>query len=102
LSRKKNTTEVVEDTVAQKLEAAGCWRRASACWLSVMGNVECTEAQREWLLLRREYCLAQILPSALPEKLDISEVSKAADATLRRMGIASPSGEVFRKGIPTY
>ncbi|MFI0561014.1 PerC family transcriptional regulator, partial [Escherichia coli] len=29
--------------------------------------------------------------------LDISEVAKAADATLRRMGIASPSGEVFRK-----
>ncbi|MGC9911072.1 PerC family transcriptional regulator, partial [Escherichia coli] len=25
-----------------------------------MGNVECTEAQREWLLLRRNYCLAQI------------------------------------------
>ncbi|ENZ4956312.1 PerC family transcriptional regulator, partial [Escherichia coli] len=24
----------------------------------------------------------------------------AADATLRRMGIASPSGEVFRKGTP--
>ncbi|WP_285276947.1 PerC family transcriptional regulator, partial [Escherichia coli] len=36
--------------VAQKLEAAGCWRRASARWLFVMGNVECTEAQREWLL----------------------------------------------------
>ncbi|EGF5006361.1 PerC family transcriptional regulator, partial [Escherichia coli] len=24
----------------------------------------------------------------------------AADATLRRMGIATPSGEVFRKGTP--
>ncbi|EFN8543140.1 PerC family transcriptional regulator, partial [Escherichia coli O117] len=23
-----------------------------------------------------------------------------ADATLRRMGIASPSGEIFRKGTP--
>ncbi|WP_150333916.1 PerC family transcriptional regulator [Escherichia coli] len=46
--------------VAQKLEAAGCWRRASDRWLFVMGNVECTEAQREWLLLRRNYCLAQI------------------------------------------
>ncbi|WP_157940326.1 PerC family transcriptional regulator, partial [Escherichia coli] len=29
-----------------------------------------------------------------------SEVAKAADATLRRMGIASPSGEAFRKGPP--
>lgn len=29
-------------------------------WLLVMGDFECTEAQREWLLLRRNYCLAQI------------------------------------------
>ncbi|EOK2339221.1 TPA: PerC family transcriptional regulator [Escherichia coli] len=74
-----------------------CWRSASACWLFVMGNFECTEAQREWLLLRRNYCLAQISSPPLPEKLDISEVAKAADARLRRMGIASSSGEVFRK-----
>ncbi|WP_250881898.1 PerC family transcriptional regulator [Escherichia coli] len=87
----------MEDTVALKLEAAGHWRRASARWLSVMGSFEYTEAQREWLLLRRNYCLAQISPSALPEKLDISEVARAADATLKRMGIASPSGEVFRQ-----
>ncbi|WP_332115713.1 PerC family transcriptional regulator, partial [Escherichia coli] len=26
----------MEDMVAQKLEAAGCWRRASARWLFVM------------------------------------------------------------------
>lgn len=101
MSRKKSTPEVVEDIIAQKLEAAGCWRRASARWLFVMGNVECTEAQREWwLLLRRNYCLAQISSPPLPEKLDISEVAKAADATLRRMGIVSPSGEIFRKGTP--
>ncbi|EKJ7445012.1 PerC family transcriptional regulator, partial [Escherichia coli] len=48
----------------------------------------------------RNYCLAQISSPPLPEKLDISEVAKAADATLRRMGIATPSGEVFRKGTP--
>ncbi|EFH7297978.1 PerC family transcriptional regulator [Escherichia coli] len=90
----------MEDTVAQKLEAAGHWRRASARWLFVMGNFECTEAQREWLLLRRNYCLAQISSPPLPETLDISEVAKAADATLKQMGIARPSGEVFRKGIP--
>ncbi len=101
MSRKKSTPEAVEDAVAQKLEAAGCWRRASARWLFVMGNFECTEAQREWLLLRRNYCLAQIAsPPPPPEKLDIRDVAKAADATLRRMGIASPSGEVFRKGTP--
>ncbi|HAV9946837.1 TPA: PerC family transcriptional regulator [Escherichia coli] len=90
----------MEGAVAQKLEAAGHWRRASARWLSVMGNFEYTEAQRDWLLLRRNYCLAQISPSALPEKLDISEVARAADARLKRMGIARPSRELFRKSVP--
>ncbi|EEC7228719.1 PerC family transcriptional regulator [Escherichia coli] len=90
----------LQDSRGGSLEAAGCWRRASDRWLFVMGNVECTEAQREWLLLRRNYCLAQISSPPLPETLDISEVAKAADATLRRMGIATPSGEVFRKGTP--
>ncbi|HAP0124637.1 TPA: PerC family transcriptional regulator [Escherichia coli] len=92
----------MEDKIAQKLEDAGNWRRASARWLFVMGNFECTEAQREWLLLRRNHCLAQISSPQPSEKLDISEVAKAADATLRRMGIASPSGEVFRKGISAW
>jgi hypothetical protein len=100
--RKKSVPEAVEDAVAQRLEDAGHWRRASARWLSVMGNLEHTEAQREWLLLRRNYCLAQISPPELPDKLDIREVAKAADATLRRMGIASPSGEVFRAAGATH
>ncbi|WP_268640534.1 PerC family transcriptional regulator, partial [Escherichia coli] len=65
--------------VAQKLEAAGCWRRASARWLFVMGNVECTEAQREWLLLRRNYWLAPISSPPLSERLDVSEVAGGAD-----------------------
>ncbi|ENJ3118408.1 PerC family transcriptional regulator [Salmonella enterica] len=53
------------DPVAQNLEAAGHWRRASTRWLLVMGDFECTEAQREWLLLRRNYCLApELLPCA--------------------------------------
>ncbi|EHM2992826.1 PerC family transcriptional regulator [Escherichia coli] len=73
--------------VAQRLEAAGHWRRASARWLSVMGLSEHTEAQWEWLLRRREYCLAQILPPARSDKLDVAEVARAANATLKRMGI---------------
>lgn len=60
------------DAVAQKLEAARFWRRASARWLVVMGLGEYTEAQREWLLQRRKYCLAQIYPPAHSDKLDIS------------------------------
>ncbi|KHI16182.1 transcriptional regulator, partial [Escherichia coli] len=45
--------------IALKLEAAGCWRRASARWLVVMGAGDITDAQREWLLRRRAYCMAQ-------------------------------------------
>lgn len=47
LSRNKITPEAVIDPVAQNLEAAGHWRRASTRWLLVMGDFECTEAQRE-------------------------------------------------------
>ncbi|ELF1538797.1 PerC family transcriptional regulator [Salmonella enterica] len=82
LSRNKITPEAVIDPVAQNLEAAGHWRRASTRWLLVMGDFECTEAQREWLLLRRSGCccagiiaLRRYLPLA-PVKLDISDVTK--------------------------
>lgn len=63
----------MEDPLAEKLEVAGHWRRASARWLAIMGYAKYTEEQREWLLRRREYCLAKIYPRAQPEKLDISE-----------------------------
>lgn len=57
---------------------------------------EYTEAQREWMIQRRAFCLAQIPPPVLPEKIDIREISRAADKTLQQMGIACPSGEAFR------
>ncbi|EBO9779989.1 PerC family transcriptional regulator [Salmonella enterica subsp. enterica] len=75
LSRNKITPEAVIDPVAQNLEAAGHWRRASTRWLLVMGDFECTEAQREWLLLRGIIALRRYLPLA-PVKLDISDVTK--------------------------
>ncbi|EOC1940925.1 PerC family transcriptional regulator, partial [Escherichia coli] len=53
MSRKKSTPEVVEDTVAQKLEAAGYWRRASARWGKLMRQPGYTEKQREWLYRRK-------------------------------------------------
>lgn len=37
------------------------------------------------------------MPPPPPEKLDIRDVAKAADATLKQMGIVRPSGEAFRK-----
>lgn len=77
----------MDDPIALKLESAGLWRRASARWLAVMAGSEYTEGQREWLLRRRAYCLTRICPPVQPEKVDICEVAKAADKTLKRMGI---------------
>ncbi|EFG1570215.1 PerC family transcriptional regulator [Escherichia coli] len=71
MSRKKSTPEVVEDLIALKLEVAGCWRRASARWLVVMGASDITDAQREWLLRRREYCIVQTTSHVLNEKMNI-------------------------------
>ncbi|WP_252353157.1 PerC family transcriptional regulator, partial [Escherichia coli] len=56
--------------------------------LVVMGAADITDAQREWLLLRRKYCLAQIKSLLGPQNMNTTEfreVAKAADATLRQM-----------------
>ena len=45
----------------------------------------------------REYCLAQISPSSLPERLDISEVARANDATPKRMGGGNAESELSDK-----
>ncbi|EIU0547318.1 PerC family transcriptional regulator [Escherichia coli] len=101
LSTQKRALEAVDDLIALKLEAAGCWRRASARWLVVMGAGDITDAQREWLLRRRAYCMAQTTSHVLNEKMNIRGVAKAADETLKRMGIAELSEEMFRKR-PSY
>ncbi|MEE4407084.1 PerC family transcriptional regulator [Enterobacter mori] len=90
-------TEGVSDRIAERLEEVGLWRRAMARWLVVMLLPEMTEAQREWVRKRRLYCNLQILPSLGPEKLDISDVARAANETQTRMGIARPNGVSFRQ-----
>lgn len=71
MSWEKSTPEVVEDMVAQKLEAVGHWRRASARWLLVMRSFKCTETQREWMFFCRNYCLLQISPQVLSVRLEM-------------------------------
>ncbi|HAO0396008.1 TPA: PerC family transcriptional regulator [Escherichia coli] len=88
MSRKKSAPEVVEDTVAQKLEAAGYWRRASARWGKLMRQPGYTEKQREWLYRRKIYCQMQIKPARSSDRPDICEISEAADVMLRHTGIA--------------
>ena len=86
----------VSDGIAEKLEAAGLWRRAAARWLVVMNGVKHTDAQREWIRQRRKYCQSRITPLAAPGKLDIVAINKAANATQERMGLSRPSGSMFR------
>lgn len=91
----------VDDEVAQKLEAAGLWRRAAARWLTVMAAWSLTDAQRVWVCQRRAYCLSQVAPAIKPERPDFAAVARAAKATQARMGLSRPDGEAFRlKGAP--
>lgn len=93
-------SDVVNNAVAEKLEASELWRRAKARWLEVMQSPGLTESQRLWIRQRRAFCQSQITPLAAPEKLDITEIARAASATQERMGIAQPNGAMFR-AFPT-
>ncbi|MGR7464288.1 PerC family transcriptional regulator [Klebsiella aerogenes] len=86
-------TEGVSDSIAERLEEVGLWRRAAARWLVVM----LLQIQREWVRKRRLYCYVQILPPTGPEKLDIMDVGRAVNETQARMGIARPNGVSFRQ-----
>lgn len=87
----------VRDMAAEKLEAAGLWRRAATRWLSLLKSYNLTDGQREWLLLRQKYCLRQVASVQVSEVPDAREIGKAADAVLAAMGLASPNGRVFRR-----
>lgn len=93
-------SDVVNDAVAEKLEASGLWRRAKARWLEVMQSPGLTESQRLWIRERRVFCQSQVTPLVVPEKLDITEIARAASATQERMGIAQPNGAMFRAFPP--
>lgn len=69
---------MVEDEAAQKLEAAGLWRRAASRWLDVMQQHGLTEQQRDWIRLHRKYCFSSLKPIKSPEKLDAAEIARAA------------------------
>jgi hypothetical protein len=93
-------SDVVNDAVAEKLEASGLWRRAAARWLDVMQSPVLTDPQRFWIRQRRAYCQSQITPLVVPERLDINEIARAASETQKRMGIAQPNGSMFRAFPP--
>lgn len=92
--------EAVHDRVAEKLEAAGLWRRAASRWLEVMSQYGNTASQLEWLRLRRVYCQKQLTAPEPSGKQEVTSVSKAATATLAKMGLNRPAKIAFRTVIP--
>lgn len=55
---------MVEDEVAQKLEAADLWRRAASRWLDVMQHHALTDQQRDLIRQHRKYAFLARSPSA--------------------------------------
>lgn len=86
---------MVNDAIAEKLEARGLWRRAAARWLDVMLCCA-TDAERDWISQRRRYCLSMIASPRPDNKLDIGAINRAATATQEVMGISYDKGIEFR------
>ncbi|HAT6805039.1 TPA: ANR family transcriptional regulator [Citrobacter freundii] len=82
--------------IAEKLENAGLWRRAAARWLDVMQICK-TETERDWISLRRRYCLSMSSPPRHSPKLDIKAINQAATITQEKMGIRLEKGIQYRK-----
>ena len=84
---------MIADSVAQKLEERGLWRRAATRWGDVLLNAE-TDREREEAAERRAICIRKSrLP---PEPMEtFGGLSKAASRTLKEMGI-NAQAEVWR------
>ncbi len=87
---------MVEDEVAQKLEVAGLWRRAASRWLDVMQHHGLTAQQRDRIRQHRKYCLSCVKPISILEKLDVTEIARAAKTVQERMGLSHQYGVAFR------
>ncbi|MEH3827968.1 PerC family transcriptional regulator [Enterobacter roggenkampii] len=87
---------MVEDEVAQKLEAAGLWRRAASRRLDVMQHHGLTDQQRDRIRQHRKYCLSFVKPISTLEKLDVTEIARAAKAAQERMGLNQLDGAAFK------
>ncbi|HHZ0874751.1 TPA: PerC family transcriptional regulator [Escherichia coli] len=76
---------MIADSVAQKLEERGLWRRAATRWTEVLLHAE-TDREREEAARRRAICI--IKSRRMPEQfVTFGDVKKAADRTLAEMGI---------------
>jgi hypothetical protein len=90
---------MVEDEVAQKLEAAGLWRRAASRWLDVMQHHGLTDQQRDRIRQHRKYCFSCAKPINSPEKQDVMEIARAAKTAQERIGLSQPDGVNKRSDV---
>ncbi|EPZ3261311.1 PerC family transcriptional regulator, partial [Escherichia coli] len=83
--RIREVVRVITDSVAQKLEERGLWRRAATRWSDVLLHAE-TDREREEAARRRGICI--IKSRRMPEQfVTFGDVKKAADRRLKEMGI---------------
>ncbi|MCS6709939.1 PerC family transcriptional regulator [Klebsiella pneumoniae subsp. pneumoniae] len=73
----------IRDSIAERLEACGLYRRAASRWIEVMQRC-LDDEDREWIRHHRNQCLKK------------AQRPPAAKETQYRMGIAKPYGEAFR------
>lgn len=85
---------MVKDEKAEYLENAGLFRRAADRWLDILPehNTKC----QEWIIQRRNVCLSKARRVRKVNKDNFVDVSRAASALQKKMGLDRPDGTAFR------
>ena len=78
----------IRDSIAERLEASGLYRRAASRWIE-------NDDDREWIRHHRNQCLKKAQRPPAPKE-EFADLHQAAKETQYRMGIAKPYGEAFR------
>ncbi|MFQ0259256.1 PerC family transcriptional regulator [Klebsiella pneumoniae] len=84
----------IRDSIAERLEACGLYRRAASRWIEVMQRC-LDDEDREWIRHHRNQCLKKAQRPPAPKE-EFADLHQAAKETQYRMGIAKPYGEAFR------
>ncbi|WP_308455477.1 PerC family transcriptional regulator [Klebsiella pneumoniae] len=84
----------IRDSIAERLEACGLYRRAASRWIEVMQRC-LDDEDREWIRHHRNLCLKKAQRPPAPKE-EFADLHQAAKETQYRMGIAKPYGEAFR------
>lgn len=85
---------MVKDEKAEFLERAGLFRRAADRWLQILPehNTKC----QEWIIQRRNDCILKGRRLKKVTKDNFVDVSRAASALQKKMGLDKPDGTAFR------